>query len=392
MGCIFKKKWKDKRSGEIVEGETLWIKYYRNGKPYYESSESAKEADAEKLLKKREGEIVTGKLPGIHFDKVRFEEIAEDFLTDYRINQRKSLRKAVHYVEDLKACFVEMRVPNITTDKIRRFIEDGLEQRKANSTINRSLSALKRMLHLGKQANKVNDIPYIPMLKESNVRKGFFEYHEYDTLRNPLPDYLRPIVIFAYHTGWRKAEILGLTWDKVDLRQGTIRLDPGETKNDEARMIYMDQELMKEMRALHGRRRLGCPCVFHHAGQPIRKFEKAWKTACIEANLCEILRGEEGKAIRTRKGKVVKVPTKLFHDFRRTVARNMVRSGIPERVARKITGHKIRNVFDRYNIVSEGDLKEAARKQQVFIEAQVVNGDSFGDSHQILSSNSLNPQ
>jgi hypothetical protein len=75
-------------------GKTFWIKYYRNGKPYRESTRSKKESDAKRLLKKREGEISDGKLPGIYFDRVRFDELAEDFLTDYRINRKKSLVRA----------------------------------------------------------------------------------------------------------------------------------------------------------------------------------------------------------------------------------------------------------------------------------------------------------
>ena len=203
-------------------------------------------------------------------------------------------------------------------------------------------------------------IPYIPMLKESNIRKGFFEDHEFLTLRDALPFHLKPVVTFAFHTGWRKGEILGLTLEKVDLREGIVRLDPGETKNEEGRVIYLNDELMRELKALQKDRPQGCPYVFHHDGKPIRDFRGSWDATCIQAGLWRTEKDEKGKGI--------KVSTKIFHDFRRTAVRNMLWSGIREKVAMMISGHKTRSVFDRYHIVSEEDLKEAAQKQQAYHE------------------------
>ena len=75
------------------------------------------------------------------------------------------------------------------------------------------------------------------MLAEDNVRKGFFEHDAFLSVRHALPEETRPVITFAYFTGCRKGEILALRWSQVDLDERVVRLEPGETKNDEARTI-----------------------------------------------------------------------------------------------------------------------------------------------------------
>ncbi len=82
MGAIYKR------------GNVYWIKYYRAGKPYYESSKSTKESVAKKLLKLREGHVVEGKFQGLKVERITFEELSQDFVNDYKINAKKSLSKA----------------------------------------------------------------------------------------------------------------------------------------------------------------------------------------------------------------------------------------------------------------------------------------------------------
>jgi integrase len=345
MGSIYKR------------GKTYWIKYYQNGKPFYESSGSQKERDAKRLLKNREGEIATGKLPGIYFDRISFDELAEDFLTDYRINARKSTERAERCVRHLKKHFEGHRVPQITSPKINAYIKDRMDQGAANATINRELSALKRMLNIGARQTppKVDRVPYISMLKENNVRQGFFEHGDFIALRSALPYYLRGFVTFGYKTGWRFAEITGLTWNQVDLHNGIVRLEAGETKNEAARTVYLDDELQQvfidQREARKTDKRLS-PYVFpdKDGTNRINCFWGAWQKAC----------------------KDTQIGNKIFHDFRRTAVRNMVRAGIPEGVAMKVSGHKTRSVFERYNIVNDADLKLAAEKQEIYLKSQMV--------------------
>jgi integrase len=251
--------------------------------------------------------------------------------------------------DHLLAYFGKERAKSVTTDRVKKYIEKRLKEEASPAQINRELAARKRMFNLALQTEKLFSAPYIPSLTENNVRTGFFEYEQFTALRNALPVFLRPVVTFGYYTGWRVTEVLNLQWRQVDLDAAEVRLDPGTTKNGKGRVIYLDGELldtMKEQRTfvLNLQREHGeiIPWVFVNPDKVdrIRYFRRAWVHACKQVGL----------------------ERRIFHDFRRTAVRNIVRAGVPEVVAMSISGHRTRSVFDRYNIVSEEDLREAARR------------------------------
>lgn len=172
-----------------------------------------------------------------------------------------------------------------------------------------------------------------------------------------LPAALQPVIQFAYITGWRiPSEVLPLEWRQVDFAAGEVRLDPEATKNRSGRVFPLTDDLRALLLALHGehqrRKQHGqiVPWVFVRlvakgrrgpkSPKRILTLTKAWNAACRAAGC----------------------PGRIPHDLRRTAVRNMIRRGVPERVAMQLAGHKTRSVFDRYNVVSAGDLRTAAQQ------------------------------
>jgi integrase len=330
-------------------GSWLLDFYEPNGRRRRKTIRAASKAEAERLLKQLEGDVAHGRPLFSSADKLTFDALAKDFVGDYEVNRKRSLGKARKTVQKLTEVFGGWRAVNITTPAIRTYIERRQHDGFSNGTINRDLAALKRMFSLGVQAKLLSHdhIPDIPMLKEGPPRSGFFESEQFQAVLRHLRPEIKPVALFAHETGWRLREVLTLQWRQVDLSQGFARLDPGTTKNDDGRLAYLSPGLLDVLQAQRATARVVereksiiIPWVFHRRGRRILRFLASWRTACIKAG----------------------VPDRLFHDLRRTAVRNMVRAGIPERVAMQISGHKTRSVFERYNIVSEADLKDAAKK------------------------------
>lgn len=357
-----------------LRGNIWWIRYHVHGRRIEESSGSTRRADALKLLRKRQAEIGSGRLIGPDAERTTFEDLAEMLLADYRVNERRSLDRAQRALAQLRGFFGLSRVIEITRDRLDAYVNYRREQGASRGTIRIELAALKRAMRLAERAGKLEVVPSFPVLRPSDPRTGFFEPEDFEAVLAQLPDYLRPVAEFGYLTGWRKSEILGLTWENVDFKVGIVHLPT--SKNYEARTFpfgplprlkavlerqrrYTDQIQREQQRLVQW--------VFHHNGEPIRDFYTAWRSACQKA----AIERRNGVELVTRP----QILGRTFHDLRRTVVRNLVRAGVPERVAMTLTGHKTRSVFDRYHIVSERDLTEGVER---FARVWGQFGDNLG--------------
>ena len=366
MGSLFKPKYPPagmsykhaSAAGLLKESAVFWIKYRANGRPVRESSESEKESVAKSLLKRREGAAEEGRAIIPRADRVTIGELLDELKQEYEANARKSVERLGFSLARLRPFFGHYRATRLTSADVTRYKVARQGEGAANGTINRELAALKRALTLASRAERIPRVPYIEMLEENNVRTGYFEREQFEAVRAHLPGYLRPVMTFAYLTGWRtKSEILPLTWRQVDFQAGTVRLEPGTTKNNEGRTFVMTPELRA---CLETQRELTneiqkkssrvIPSVFHRNGKPIKDYRGAWRKACVDAAL----------------------PGRIPHDFRRTAVRNLERAGVSRSVAMKITGHKTEAVYRRYAIVSEQDLHEAAHKLAAAEHGRVI--------------------
>jgi integrase len=347
MGSVFAR-------GELDDKHKLktgswWIRYYRHGKGFSESAHSRIKAHAEALLKKRIGELATGDFVTPTDRRVTVAEVYQLLLDDYKMNGKTTWAQG-RWNKRLQPAFGDLQASQVTTELLNKYVLDRQREGLSNGTINRDMAALKRSFNLAYRSTprKVFAVPSFPHLTESAPRQGFVEESQYRELVKHAPElWLRSLLAVAYSFGFRKSELLEMRCKQVDLAGQSIRLWRGTTKSGEPRLVKMTGDVLILLTA----------CLFGKApedyvfsrngGTPILDFRGRWDALCEAAGLDGL----------------------LFHDLRRSSVRNMVRAGVTESVAMRISGHRTRSIFDRYNVTSEADLTDAARKIEAGAES-----------------------
>jgi integrase len=351
--------------GEKRESATWWIRYSMDGKDHRESSGSTVKADAIDLLNQRIAESPKEAAKRAREGTLTFVDLAAGLRLDYDLKGRKSKSRMEQSLKHLKEAFGGWFAADIDARAIKSYA--AARKRTAQpATVNREIAALKRAFRIAADDGLVDSVPAMPRLKEDNVRTGFFEPNQYRDVRAALPEYLRPLIDVAYHTGWRQGELLSRTWAHVDFDAGWIRLEPGETKNGKGRQFPLIAPVREALETQRDRKlaierrdgRIVQPVFFGDDGERISRFVlyDAWKKATKGAGHPEL----------------------LFHDLRRTAVRNSTRAGITRSVAKQLSGHLTDSVFNRYDIVDENDLLDAGEKLEARLNPQRTRKEGTG--------------
>jgi integrase len=362
----------------------LWCAYYLRGKEYRESTHQIDPQRADKFLKtrlKQVGADQIGAAPfvGPHQERTKVSELLDALRADYALRGKDSPQ----FQSNLKyicTYFGAWRAVEVTAEAIDKYIADRREANSKPATINRRTQLLRQAFALAIERGRLSKAPIIRHLSEAeNTRQGFFGEADFRQVLKNLPEYLQDFSLFAYQVGWRKNEIATLGWEDVD--GDTIRLKGINSKNGKPRMIVLAGELVELLERRKAARAVKTASggvmlsalVFHREGQPIGDIRKAWQTACCTAGVGKFVCRHCQQPATGHKceacGGEVRYLGRIFHDLRRTAVRNMVRAGVREKAAMSISGHRTRSIFDRYNIVSEDDLRDAMEKTQDHLKA-----------------------
>jgi integrase len=331
--------------------DVYWIDYYVNGHRKRERIGPDRRL-AETVLKKRKVQIAEGKfLERKRAITTTFDELAQSYLPYSRDNKR-SWDRDERSVKALGQAFSGKRLIEVTPAAIERYkawrlasvSRHGRHPRPA--AVNRELACLKHMFNVARKGLinlkggilSENPVSAVSFLDEQNVRDRVLTPDEFQRIVDVSPNYLKPVLLCAYHTGMRRGEILGLTWDRVDLKAGFIRLKEADTKTSEGRIVPVGRELSEVLRqlpiALNGQGQRA-QNVFTRDGQRIKSIREVFTRVCRDAGIENF----------------------VFHDLRHTATTNLRRAGVDVLTAMKITGHKTMAVFRRYNTIDEQDLK-----------------------------------
>ena len=327
-----------------------WIEYYIDGQRKRERIGHSKLA-----AENRFREVQTAKVEGRYIKNVKgvkltLNELRKWYLSLSEVRNLSTYNTLLSRVAHPVRIIGESKyASSLSLDDIENYrLTRGQEESRWSknnkvtaATINKEISAFKSMLNFAVKYGKIESNPIIKAakLKDDNVRQRIISQNELENLLSFSPVHLKPILKMAYYEPMRKEEIIGLTWDEIDLQSNFIRLSANRTKGKKNGRSIPIHPLIKEM--LYSLpRSITTNRVFLYLDKqgryrPFKGFSRSWNRVRKLAGLNDV----------------------VFHDFRHTAITNMRKAGNPPSVIMKASEHKTMSMFLRYNLVDDEDLR-----------------------------------
>jgi integrase len=321
-------------------GKVWYLNVVINGKRVRESTEHTNYKEARAWMKHR---LVTYEPK----NDTTLGEALDLLLEDYQLREIKSLYRQTSVVRAVKKRLGHRKIQSLTNTALLDYVRSRKQAGKSNQTVIHDLGVIRKALSIALEYGWISKLPTLPSLRKGLARQGFVDRETFDRILTSLPEEFKDFASFAYLTGWRRGDVANLTYRMCDLEEKVIRLPV--TKNDQPRLLPMVGDVWILIHKRWKERQGSDTHVFPHTPTQLKALYRAWGHAAKEAG----------------------VPDILFHDLRRSAVRDMVRAGVPDVVAMKISGHRTRHVFDRYNIVSYADVEEALGRVQSFRQRNV---------------------
>ena len=353
-----------KTKGIWKRGRLYWVTYMGvDGKQKFESTGSTLKADADLILAQRRLDVDQGKTP-ISSRRDRnftFSQLAEKYLP-FIANQKSAYTKG-RFISNFKKDFGEMKLSNFSLSLLEEWqskkLSENRPERKAGNgelpplkpaSVNRALACLKHMFTKALDWEMISDdifkkVRKVKLSKENNRRLRYLSVEQSADLIDACDKRLKPIVIFAINTGCRRGEILGLTWDRVDLTHGFIHLV--ETKTDKRREIPINADVRAVLKGIVKKRNSQYVFVNPVAtidengklrnGGRYTDVKKSFATACQKIGIMDF----------------------HFHDLRHTFASQLVMNGVDITTVSKLLGHANLTMTLRYAHLAPNHLQNA---------------------------------
>lgn len=351
---------------ERVRSPYWTINYYANGKHHYVATGSTERTHAEIVRKKILGEVWGGKRPWLATEEPTLLDLLNLVRAHYQLNELRSQRQLEVRIKALLAFrdanLGETRVSKLDESYWLKYAAWRKKSGMANGTINRELQAIRQAFRIAMKRRHsdgrplVERAPSIDLLREAPPRERFAEEYEVvallKALRSRELDDVADLVECYALTGRRNAEPRALKWEHVNWFTKVILFE--RTKNRRPHEIPFSEmpeleELLKRRRKLTDKLEAEtgerCDWVFHRAGNPIVRFERAWRVACADAGI---------PATGTRK--------LTPHDFRRRQARDVMEATGDPMLAADLVGWESLAMLKRYRIISPKDRAGALSK------------------------------